>query len=386
MDDIELVSGFGSIARLRALWRSVGAQAGGLGAFDRFDLVEAAARMVEAEGSEPLVAIFRLNGEAVSLLPLRCERLLGARLAVPLLHPLAQYTDAVGEAIDPDAFARLCKIISRRGIDVMLLRKVRHDSRLHAALQRHGRSQRAAERALYIDLKAHGTFAAYDASFSGSTRRNRRQRKQKLEALAGRVSFEMLRGGDALDAFETALGWKRAWLDERGVSSPVFDGGQWENLLRSTVASGSAIVSALSAGSSLAAIEVGYADRNTYVAYLGAFDPRFSSASPGQEQMLRTIAWCFEQGFERYDLLAPADDYKRQWSRTDTGIAIDDYAVALTSVGRGVAGLRRHVRPLARDIYLRLSPEVRSAGSRYGMPAAAVAAAACASAMLAAIE
>jgi hypothetical protein len=41
---------------------------------------------------------------------------------------------------------------------------------------------------------------------------------------------------------------------------------------------------------------------------------------------------------------------------------------------------------LARDIYLRLSPEVRVAGGRYGMPAAAAVAALCAGAVIAAIE
>jgi CelD/BcsL family acetyltransferase involved in cellulose biosynthesis len=102
--------------------------------------------------------------------------------------------------------------------------------------------------------------------------------------------------------------------------------------------------------------------------------------------MLRTIAWCFAQGFTRYDLLAPADDYKRQWARTDTGVALDDYAIALTSVGRGIAGVRRHVRPLARDLYLRLRPEIRVAGGRYGVPAAAAAAAVCASMVIATLE
>ena len=102
--------------------------------------------------------------------------------------------------------------------------------------------------------------------------------------------------------------------------------------------------------------------------------------------MLRTIAWCFEQGFSRYDLLAPADDYKRQWTRTGTSVAVDDYAIALTHVGRGVAELRRHVRPFARDFYHRLSPEMRVAGGRYGMPAAALAAAAAAGAVIAVIE
>jgi CelD/BcsL family acetyltransferase involved in cellulose biosynthesis len=385
MDDIQIASGPEAIARLASLWPAISAQGGG-GPFDAFELVCSAAEMTARSGMEPLIAVFSRGGHATTLLPLRTERLLGARIAVPLLHPLAQYTTVIGAPVSADALDRLCGALDKSGIDVLLMRRVREDSGLRDALAARGRSQCATETALFIEIEAIGTFAAYEASFSSSTRRNRRQRRQKLEALAGPISFELRRGEDALEAFDVALGWKRAWLAERGVSSPVFDHGPWERLLRDTVASGAAIVSVLRAGSSLVAVEVGYADGASYMAYLGAFDPELSACSPGQEQMLRTIAWCFEAGFNRYDLLAPADDYKQQWARAETGVAIDDYAVALTSVGRGIAGLRRHVRPLAREIYHRLSPEVRVAGGRYGIPAVAAAAAMCAGAVIAAIE
>ena len=386
MDDIEIASGFEAIARLEPLWNEAGARSG-VGAFERFELVRAAAQLAERRGAEPLVAVLRRKGRAVSLLPLRCERLLGARTAVPLVYPLAQYTDVAGEALNPDDLVRLCDLLGRKGTDVLLLRKVRQDSGLYAALSRHARSQRARETAHYIDLQAYETFAAYDASFSSRTRRNRRQRQQRLESQAGPLSFEVLHGAEAAAACDTAVIWKRRWLAARGVSSPVFDAGDWERLFRAAVCSGGAIVTVLKAGAALVAVEIGFADRTSYVSYLGAYDEAFSAFSPGQEQMLRTIAWCFEQGFARYDLLAPADDYKRHWSREGTGVAIDDYAIALTHVGRGITALRRHVRPIARDFYHGLSPELRVAGNRYGAPAAAVAAAAAtAGALIVALE
>lgn len=386
MNDIEIVSGHPAIARLAPVWQDAETQ-GRAQAFQTFDLAVRAAKLADDNGAEPLVLVFRRDGVAVSLLALRIERFVGARIGVPLVHPLAQYADVVGAAINPQAFQRASALLAKRGIAALLLRKVRVDSGLHAALALYGRAQNASDTALYIDLGAYDTFDAYERSFSSTTRRNRRQRRKKLERLAGPLSFSVLRGRDALPAFDTAVAWKRAWLAARGISSPVFDGGAWEQLLRHMVASGQAVVSALSGRDTLLAAEVGIADDETYIAYLGAFAPEFSSGSPGQEQMRRTIAWCFERGITRYDLLAPADAYKRQWARQDTGVGIDDYMVALTTVGRGVAEVRRHVRPLARDLYLRLSPDVRVAGERYGKPAATVAAAAvCASAVLGAIE
>lgn len=386
MDDIQIVSGVDGIARLRSCWSNACGRAGGAGAFQRFDLVLESAQLARRIGSEPIVAVLRRGGEPRSLLALRRERLFGARTAVPLVYPLAQYTDIAGEAITPDDLGRLCNSLALTGIDVMLLRKVRQDSGLFAALAACARSQRSQDIAHYIDLEAFGTFAAYDASFSSRTRRNRRQRMQRLESHAGAVTFEVLRGDEAATAFDTALDWKRRWLANRGMSSPVFDESDWEHLLRTNVLAGAAIVTALKAGATPLAIEIGLQDRRSYIAYLGAYDDAFSAFSPGQEQMLRTVSWCFDQGFKRYDLLAPSDDYKRHWARGDTGVAIDDYAIALTHVGRGVAEVRRHVRPLARDIYHRLPTEMRVAGERYGVPAAAVAAAAAAGAVIAAIE
>lgn len=387
MNDVEIAFGLDAIARLQPLWSGAASRAGGVGAFEQFELVRAAAELAERRSATPMVAVVRREGRAAALLPLRHERLLGARTAVPLLHPLSQYTDVVGAPLRPDELARLADLLSRHGTDVLFLYKVRNGSGLHEALGQHAQSQGAKQTAYYIDLARYGSFAGYETSFSSRTRRNRRQRLQRLEAEAGPLTFEVLRGEDAIAAFDIAVGWKQRWLSERGFSSPVFDSAGWETLLRDVVCAGEAIVTALSARSGPIAVEVGFRNRTTYVAYMGAFDETLSSFSPGQEQMLRTIAWCFAQGFSRYDLLAPADDYKRQWTRAGTGVAIDDYAVALTHVGRGVAELRRHVRPLARDFYHKLPPEIRVAGGRYGGPAAAVmAAAAAASAVIVAME
>jgi CelD/BcsL family acetyltransferase involved in cellulose biosynthesis len=386
MDEIEIASGAAAITRLRPEWKRVAPRADGAAAFEAFFLAVEAAKAAEGRGAEPLVAVVHRDGVASSFIALRKERLLGARVAVPLLYPLAQYTDVSGQPLTPDELLRLCKALRHKGTDVLLLRKVRQDSGLFEALSQHGQSQRAEDLAYYIDLEAYGSFAKYDASFSARTRRNRRQRMQKLEQQAGPLSFEVLRGEHGAQAFDIAMKWKRRWLAQRGIFSPVFDGGVWEHLLRSAVSTGSVIVTALKAGAEPVAIEVGLKDRSDYIAYLGAYDERFGQHSPGQEQMLRTIEWCFEQGFRRYDLLAPADDYKRHWARGETHVGVDDYAIPLTHIGRGISELRRHVRPLARDVYHRLSPDVRIAGGKYGMPAAAVAAVAAASAVIATIE
>ncbi len=199
MSDIQIVSGYDAIPALEPVWHDrERARVGGAGAFEQFDLVLQAAKAIAREGGEPLVASISRDGLPMTLLPLRRERIIGSRAAIPLVYPLAQYTNAVGWAISPEDMPPLCNALSKAGLDMLLLRKVREDSGLHDALAVHGQSQNAAETALYIDLNAYKTFDAYEASFSNPTRRNRRQRRQKLEAARGPLSFEVLFGAEAV--------------------------------------------------------------------------------------------------------------------------------------------------------------------------------------------
>lgn len=194
MSDIEIVSGHDAIAALGPMWTDVAGRVGGAGIFDQFELVRQAAALAERAGQQPLVVLIARNDEVVTLLPLRRERRYGVRAAVPLVHPLAQYTNTVGWAMSAHDVQRLCGALARSGLDLLLLRKVRQDSGLHEALDGLGCSQRAHETALFIDLAAFETFAAYERSFSSTTRRNRRQRRQKLETQLGPLSFDVVRG------------------------------------------------------------------------------------------------------------------------------------------------------------------------------------------------
>src|SRR5688572_15727065 len=147
MDELEIVSGFEAIAGMQMPWRDADVRSGGIGAFDRFEIVRAAAQLAQQRGTEPLVAVLKRDGRTASLLPLKRERLIGARIAVPLVYPLAQYSDVAGEALRPEDLVRLCDRLGQMGTDVLLLRKVREDSGLSAALRQHGQSQRAQETA-----------------------------------------------------------------------------------------------------------------------------------------------------------------------------------------------------------------------------------------------
>lgn len=382
---VRLIRGLAAIKAHASVWRSLDERGHGLGPFDRFDIVAQMAIAAETAGHEPVLALVMAGETAVSGLALRLMRTFGLGFALPLAAPVAQYCDAAGDGFDTVALNAVCHALRHEAkIDLVLLRKVRSGHGLAEALAAIGQPQSTIVAAPYIDLAAFGSFPAYEKSFSSSTQRNRRQRRRKLETEHGALSFTVRPGADAPDLVSRAIAWKRQWLAAQGHASPVFDAGKNEAAFRSIAENG--FVSVLSAGERPVAIEVGFAAAHDYVAYLGTFDPAFQNFSVGQEQMLRTIEWCFGQGFTRFDLLAPDDDYKRHWTRAVTSVEVMDYAVPLSLLGKNLGEVRRRARPLARSVILSLNPKVRAAGRRYGPHTAILSAALGVSAMLAALE
>jgi CelD/BcsL family acetyltransferase involved in cellulose biosynthesis len=222
----------------------------------------------------------------------------------------------------------------------------------------------------YVDLSAFGNFSAYCSSFRSSSLRKMRQRRTRLEAERGPVSFEVLHGAAARAAVEQAIGWKRDWLKTRALASRVFDRAPNKTVLLEASESPAAHVSVLRAGGQPIAIELGFSCASHYAAYLGTFDVALAGYSPGQEQMLRTIEWCFAEGFSRYDLLAPADEYKRHWTRGGKQTPVRDYGLPLSRAGAAYLFIRQHATRHMKQTLRAVPPRLLSAAGRYGPIAA----------------
>lgn len=371
--DVEIFAGRAAIEQLEFTSRELGPRTGTHDVFNELPLLLIAAAAAEASGSEPLLALTRdEQGRVRSILPLRMSRAYGTRLAQGMSAPLGQYSDVVGEPLSPNAFAAIARQLrTDHGIDLMLFRRVRDDSGLADALSVHGQLQNAATTAPYIDLEAFGSFDEYEASFSKQTRRRRRQQRNKLAEDHGPIEFSVLQGAASLEAVDQAIAWKHTWLSSQGLKSPVFDKGPWQEAVRKCTRLPHAAVSALRAGDRLIAVELGFLSRGVYTSYLGAFEPELSRYGVGQEQLRQTIAWAFEAGADRFDLMPPCDDYKLQLIRNaGTATPVEDYAVPLSTLGRGMAEVRRYARPAARALVLNMRPEVRAVSALIAKPAA----------------
>ena len=334
-----------AIARIAAGYTTVALSPDG---FSRPHSLSAFAAFARTHDDSLVFAAFG-EGRSQWILPLRIERSLGICQAVPLAAPLGQYAPEPPCPVEADTLRRLAEWLrADHGCDLLLLRRVRQTSPLAALLEAAGAVVSQQDEALFIDLAAIGSFDAYLQSFSAKKRANWRRDLRRLED-EGHISFEVWSNGEAEKILRRAIEWKRAWLDDVGIASPVIHDQDWCDVLIACAA-GNGHVSILALDGRPVAVELGFDEAGSYAAYLGAFDPAFGRLSVGQEQMRRTIEWCFAQGFSRYDLLPPADDYKRHWCRGSTGIAVADYALPLSMAGRAASFAHGRLRPLARRL------------------------------------
>lgn len=326
-----------------------------------------------AAGDRVAIVVVKRGDEIRTIWPLRFERRYGLTLAVDLTAPFAQYSDVIGEPLDGHALWMIrTKLRDAFGADAILCRGVRQDSGLAEALAETGGAPIDETSAPYVDLKAFGSFENYQRRFSKQTTRTRRQRRNKLEAAHGPLGFAVLDGESGRPAVETALQWKRGWLQANGLSSRVIGAPDQEGILLAAIESEATRISVLSANGKPVSVELGFTCANSYSSYLGAFDPAFAIYSPGQEQMLLTIEWCFAQGFARYDLLPPGDAYKLHWTRDGDAEPAADHCVALSSAGALYALALRHARAPIKRTVLSLPTRLRVAARRYGPAVAGI--------------
>lgn len=337
-------------------------------AFQHDSLLRAALRMA---GDQAMAVVVTRSDAVVTTWPLRLEDRYGIRIATDLAAPFAQYSDVIGDPLDTSSLELLrARLRDEFGVDVMLCRGVRADSGLARALGDGSVVEQSA--APYIDLAAFGSFERYCTRFSKQTARTRRQRRRKLEASQGPLDFSVLDGAQGRDAVALALQWKGEWLQASGLSSGIVNVRDRRETLLAAVDDPATHVSVLSARGKPIAVELGFACGGNYAAYLGAYDPDFASFSPGQEQMLLTIAWCFDQGFARYDLLPPRDAYKLHWTREHDEEQVRDHCVPLSAAGALYALARRYARAPVKRTLLSVPAHVRVAVRRYGPVAAGI--------------
>jgi CelD/BcsL family acetyltransferase involved in cellulose biosynthesis len=346
---VEVLAGNDAVASAAPAWRSI-EQAGGTATpFQCLDFARVASEAHQRNGETPRIVIVRDARRPMVVFPTVTRIWKGVRTIQFLGDPLTQYGDiaAAPEATPAHIQAAWQAAADPAAGQFVYLRKVRADARI-APLLAAQTGTVATHQAPFVDVQAPATLNARDA-------RELRRLRRRL-AKHGEVDFAVLRGGAARMAAAEALSLKREWLAGRGLNSSVIGNPVWEDALMAMIDGPHACVARLSVGGRTAAIEIGLVHAGNWHCYLGALAPEFAKAGPGQIQMAETIAHCLNDGLSAYDLLAPADEYKRRITRD--AVAVSDHAVSLGATGR-FGLLLAHLVPVAKRFAEKLPPQVR---------------------------
>lgn len=333
-------------------WQALESAGGAATPFQSLAMARTAAAVHLREGEVPRIAVVRLGGRPVVILPTVVGTRFGVKVGRFLGDPLIQYGDALCE---PGTARHHLEAAFRAAadsavVDALHLRKVRHDARIAGVLSSHAAAFNR-EEAPFIITDGPATDPAAEP-------RKLRHCRRKLAAL-GTLRLDVTEGVAARWHLREALALKRRWLAARRLPSSVVGHDDWENALERLADHDDTMrlrVAVLHVGDRPAAYEVAFTAGNQWYAFIGAIVDEFARHSPGRVQVADTIAWCRENGFARYDLLAPADEVKRSYCSEAAAVA--DYSHASSAGGHMFTAALR-LMPAAKAALFRLPAPVR---------------------------
>lgn len=296
------------------------------------------------EGLNLAIITARRNGRLVMVWPLVSQKLRGITQIFWMGEPVSQYGDVLIDNI-PDA-----KNVLRAGwhflsrhmkADVVRLRRVRADSNIAAIMQETGASITGRQVAPYLDLASAKSFGDYEQRYSPRARRNRRRLARRLEEMGG-MHFERHKGGlEARALAEKALDMKAEWLKDRGlVSGAISD--QRMSRFFADVAEGrersaNCVVAALFAEGVPAAMEVSLICKGRLAMHVIVFNLKYEKSGAGVLLLEQGFRDSYEDKVAVYDMLAPGDKYKLDWS--DGTVEVLDWAKPFSVSGYAYARL-----------------------------------------------
>jgi CelD/BcsL family acetyltransferase involved in cellulose biosynthesis len=326
------------IAALEEDWDALAARAAyPRQGFQSFAWMRSWAAHYADDGHDLRIVLGYRSGELALIWPLGLRRQCGIAILQFLGEPLNQYHDVL---IDDDAPAEALMAAALGYVrslphDVLILRRVREDSILAPALLAAGARVERRERAPFIDFGEANSFATFEASLSPKTRSNRRRRMRKIEQL-GRITFEsqvLPERADALIA--TAMAFKREWALSGGHYAPAVFDPRFERCLRDAARSPDQLaalrVFAMLCDGRPIGVEIAFGYKRRLFGHVLAPDPALSKFGPGNVLADAAIEDAFAQGYQVYDLLAPATSHKAVWTRRS--VEVSDFSLAANARG-----------------------------------------------------
>ena len=294
------------------------------------------------EGLHLSIVVGRRDGRLIMVWPLVSERVRGITQIFWMGEPVSQYGDVLIDDV-PDTLhvmrAGWAFLTASAKGDIVRLRRVRADAAVAPLLAEIGANVMDKQTAPYLDLAGATSFADYEQRYSPRSRRNRRRLFRRLED-QGKVTFERHKGGaKARELAVKALELKSEWLKDRGLVSHAIADARMSRFFADAAEGASrstnCVVSALMANGESAALEVSFTCRGRLAMHVIVFNLKYEKSGAGVLLLEQSLRDGFADNIAVYDMLAPGDNYKLDWS--DATIDVIDWAKPLTLAGRTYA-------------------------------------------------
>jgi CelD/BcsL family acetyltransferase involved in cellulose biosynthesis len=319
--------------------------------------------------NSPRLAIVtgRVDGRLAMVWPVAIEPGNRLRSLVWMGEPVSQYGDVLVEE-GPCRLAMLRAGWQFLGLnvkpDIARLGKTRADAAVAPLLAELRAISTVQLAAPFLDLKSAPTFEAYAERYSMKARKNRRRQMRRLEE-DGPVCMRLLEPGEeACRLMGEIFAMKQAWLDKKALISSALSDERTLAFFKAVSAAGprspGTRLSALMCGDVLAAASVGFICRERAAIHIITYDRAFEKAGAGALMLERTIAASLQAGVGVFDMLAPANAYKKEWA--DGAVEVNDFAVPFSMAGRAyIRGYLEFVRPTMRAALLAMPLPARRA-------------------------
>lgn len=363
--ELSLISTLEEFDRLEQDWNALFAQAGqSQQVFQTFNWNWHWSRAFPARLA---IVTGRRDGRLVMVWPLVIGRSAGLRELAWMGEPVSQYGDVLIEdgpfrlSMLREGWAFITRTLRP---DVVRLNKTRADAAVAPLLGEIGALSTQQMQAPYLDLSQAPTYEAYAERYSSKARKNRRRQLRRLEESASLEFVELQEGPEAVRIVSEAIRLKLLWLESKGLVSPALKDARTAAFFASAAHSADRStgmrVSAMLAGGQLAAIEVGFVCGSRIAVHILVYDLAFDKSGPGALLLEHTIAKRLEGGLRIYDLMAPGDNYKKDWA--DCATQVDDFAVPVTALGRLYAkGYLGFARPRLKKFVQKVPLSLRQA-------------------------
>ena len=222
------------------------------------------------------------------------------------------------------------------------------------------------DKSVFLDFRPFGSFGDYLKSLRAKTRKNLRNARNRLER-EHRISHDIVTTPSDLSSIMTeAFEGRLIWMHEHAKTAPAFRDATFRQLIVDLPTSGLAdqlIGFRLRTEDETISVQWGFIHQKRYYAYISARNPAFDGFSAGRIHLGMVLEACWERDIDIVELMAPASDYKLNWTKSLR--QIDDFGLALTPGGYLYLEVwRRHGRSAAKRLYHALPDSLRRQMSR----------------------